>query len=376
VRSDFRDGGLQGRWASEGYARTVGIDTGEVRKRWRSCTPPPERVSVPPPFTDSLPDSLTDSLTDSLQVDGSPVVSVRSGASLLEGARRRALQAALQPHPSAPPPSAVERALIAPTKRHFWSYVKGRAAAAMSMRGGGGGGGGGGSGGGGGRSPGAVAGAGAATSETRDRAPAVISTVTSSAPAAHDGVVDAVCSPIANAVRTAGDWGSPIVAAVPAEQLARSRVVLWAPSFRDPRVMPFLDRAVRAALLHGKQSPPRPPTPQQAQPFVPAPCGDGCADQLTLYRGILHPELTGLAFVGYEVRHVHGLGAAVHGVWQGPLSLPRHGILHLNGPSSAPAAASAAACLALACSHGPGLGHLKCCKPPLSPSLPNTNPPI
>ncbi|GIM04103.1 hypothetical protein Vretimale_8720 [Volvox reticuliferus] len=152
-----------------------------------------------------------------------PVV---TGASLLEESRRRALHAALQPHPSLPPPGAVDRVLRAPTKRRFWAYVKGRAAAAaVSLSGG----------------CGAAAGG------------------------------DFVNS----SIRTVGtSSASP----TPAQQ---TRLVLWAPSFRDPRVMPFLEPDLRRALLLQGDT-------QQS------------SDHLVLYRGVVHPDVPGLAFVGWK----------------------------------------------------------------------------
>ncbi|GLI65328.1 hypothetical protein VaNZ11_008871 [Volvox africanus] len=153
---------------------------------------------------------------------------VISGASLLEGARRRALHATLQPHPSLPPPGAVDRVLRAPTKRRFWAYVKSRAAAAAVSLGNG-------------------------------------------CSAAARG------ANVSTGIRTIHN--SPALPA-PAQP---SRLVLWAPSFRDPRVMPFLEPGLRRALLlpsHGDSQPP--------------------PDQLVLYRSVVHPEVPGLAFVGWK----------------------------------------------------------------------------
>ncbi|KAG2428120.1 hypothetical protein HXX76_011801 [Chlamydomonas incerta] len=58
-------------------------------------------------------------------------------------------------------------------------------------------------------------------------------------------------------------------------------LVLWAPSLHDPRFMPFLSAPLRQALLGG----------------VSTAGGDG---DLVLYRGMVHPDVPGLAFVGLE----------------------------------------------------------------------------
>ncbi|KAG2428125.1 hypothetical protein HXX76_011805 [Chlamydomonas incerta] len=58
-------------------------------------------------------------------------------------------------------------------------------------------------------------------------------------------------------------------------------LVLWAPSLHDPRFMPFLSAPLRQALLGG----------------VSTAEGDG---DLALYRGMVHPDVPGLAFVGLE----------------------------------------------------------------------------
>ncbi|GLI65352.1 hypothetical protein VaNZ11_008901, partial [Volvox africanus] len=172
-------------------------------------------------------------------VEGGPAF-VLDGASLLEGARRRALHAALQPHPSLPPPGAVDRVLRAPTKRRFWAYVKSRAAAAAVSLGG----------------------VGSSSSGSRLSAPGI---------AAFE-IKDA------SATITNGEVSLDL----PPELMQR-HLVLWAPSFRDPRVMPFLEPCLRGALLlpsHGDSQPP--------------------PDQLVLYRGVVHPEVPGLAFVGWK----------------------------------------------------------------------------
>ncbi|KAG2454212.1 hypothetical protein HYH02_001246 [Chlamydomonas schloesseri] len=62
-------------------------------------------------------------------------------------------------------------------------------------------------------------------------------------------------------------------------------LVLWAPSLHDPRFMPFLSAPLRQALLGGAG-------------------GDG---DLTLYRGMVHPDVPGLAFVGLEAHAGSGL---------------------------------------------------------------------
>ncbi|KAG2428121.1 hypothetical protein HXX76_011802 [Chlamydomonas incerta] len=58
-------------------------------------------------------------------------------------------------------------------------------------------------------------------------------------------------------------------------------LVLWAPSLHDPSFMPFLSAPLRQALLGGAG----------------AAEGDG---DLALYRGMVHPDVPGLAFVGLE----------------------------------------------------------------------------
>ncbi|KAG2454218.1 hypothetical protein HYH02_001252 [Chlamydomonas schloesseri] len=62
-------------------------------------------------------------------------------------------------------------------------------------------------------------------------------------------------------------------------------LVLWAPSLHDPRFMHFLSAPLRQALLGGAG-------------------GDG---DLTLYRGMVHPDVPGLAFVGLEAHAGSGL---------------------------------------------------------------------
>ncbi|KXZ49946.1 hypothetical protein GPECTOR_18g104 [Gonium pectorale] len=57
-----------------------------------------------------------------------------------------------------------------------------------------------------------------------------------------------------------------------------AQLVVWAPSLADPRVMPFLEPGLRRALLGGD-------------------LGGG---EVVLYRGMLHPDVPGLAFVGLE----------------------------------------------------------------------------
>ncbi|KAG2494447.1 hypothetical protein HYH03_007499 [Edaphochlamys debaryana] len=156
------------------------------------------------------------------------------GANLLEAARRRALAASLQPHYALPPPSGLTRALRAPGKRRFWSAAKARAAAVLG---------------------------GGACGQARD---------TSEAPGS-----------VAEALTSARN--------------GQEQLVLWAPSFADPRVMPFLDPVVRAALL-------RPPQGGSAAGAGPggAAAAAGADGELCLYRGILRPDVRGLAFVGYE----------------------------------------------------------------------------
>ncbi|KAG2428122.1 hypothetical protein HXX76_011803 [Chlamydomonas incerta] len=60
---------------------------------------------------------------------------------------------------------------------------------------------------------------------------------------------------------------------------AGEHLVLWAPSLHDPSFMPFLSAPLRQALLGSTAE------------------GDG---DLALYRGMVHPDVPGLAFVGLE----------------------------------------------------------------------------
>ncbi|KAG2491958.1 hypothetical protein HYH03_009689 [Edaphochlamys debaryana] len=176
------------------------------------------------------------------------------GAHLLDAARDRALRTALQPHPSLPPPGAVGRALRAPTKRRFWGNLRDRVAEAV--------------------------GGGA---DRQRRAAATASTVANAdaglAPAAQGGV------------RQGGAPQAPVhgdaAEREPAVGPGARHLVLWAPSPADPRVWPFLGPELRAALTG-------------------APAGALAADgeagargpELVLYRGVVHPSVPGLAFVG------------------------------------------------------------------------------
>ncbi|PNW78425.1 hypothetical protein CHLRE_09g398051v5 [Chlamydomonas reinhardtii] len=62
---------------------------------------------------------------------------------------------------------------------------------------------------------------------------------------------------------------------------AGEHLVLWAPSLHDPRFMPFLSTPLRQALLGGADG---------AE-------GDG---DMVLYRGMVHPDVPGLALMGLE----------------------------------------------------------------------------
>ncbi|KAG2484633.1 hypothetical protein HYH03_016587 [Edaphochlamys debaryana] len=137
------------------------------------------------------------------------------GPSLLDSARRRALGAAMQPHPSLPVPSNVDRALRAPTKRRFWAHLGSKPEPPLAL---------------------------------------VHPTSASTGATGADG------------------GGAP-------------GLVVWAPSLEDPRVLPFLGPSLRAALL-------RPPGVEGS--------AGGSGAHACLYRGMLHPDVPGLAFVGLE----------------------------------------------------------------------------
>ena len=62
---------------------------------------------------------------------------------------------------------------------------------------------------------------------------------------------------------------------------AGEHLVLWAPSLHDPRFMPFLSAPLRHALLGGSDG------------------AEGAGD-MVLYRGMVHPDVPGLAFMGLE----------------------------------------------------------------------------
>ncbi|GIL76760.1 hypothetical protein Vretifemale_6347, partial [Volvox reticuliferus] len=145
---------------------------------------------------------------------------------------------------SLPPPGAVDRVLRAPTKRRFWAYVKGRAAAAaVSLSGAGG---------------------------TRRLSAPGTATIGGKA----DATAGAVIATAATTTNCPASLGLP-------PELMKCRLVLWAPSFRDPRVMPFLEPDLRRALLLQGGT-------QQS------------SDHLVLYRGVVHPDVPGLAFVGWK----------------------------------------------------------------------------
>ncbi|GIM04146.1 hypothetical protein Vretimale_8753, partial [Volvox reticuliferus] len=133
------------------------------------------------------------------------------------------------------------RVLRAPTKRRFWAYVKGRAAAAaVSLSGAGG---------------------------TRRLSAPGTATIGGKA----DATAGAVIATAATTTNCPASLGLP-------PELMKCRLVLWAPSFRDPRVMPFLEPDLRRALLLQGGT-------QQS------------SDHLVLYRGVVHPDVPGLAFV-------------------------------------------------------------------------------
>ncbi|KXZ42364.1 hypothetical protein GPECTOR_156g88 [Gonium pectorale] len=167
------------------------------------------------------------------------------GASLLDGARHRALRAALQPHYTLPRPGLVDRALRAPTKRRFWAVVKEKAKTLV------------------GRSE---AGSNATLSVDGSKGPTVSTAAAS-----------AVSLPA----------GAPEDA---------SSVVVLAPSPADPRVMPFLDGKLREALMEAGE---------EAADDVSS-GGGGLPHQktrgsaLVLYRGMVHPAAPGLVLLGLQ----------------------------------------------------------------------------
>ncbi|KAG2484632.1 hypothetical protein HYH03_016586 [Edaphochlamys debaryana] len=168
-------------------------------------------------------------------------VCVVDGINLLDSARRRALGAAMQPHPALPAPSAVGRTLRAPTKRRFWAHLGSKVKAALSPKGG---------------KSGKAAGGSPGLSN-----------------AASQPEPPALALPPTASTNSGADGGS-------APQL-----VVWAPSLEDPRVLPFLGPSLRAALL-------RPPGVEGS--------AGGSGAHACLYRGMLHPDVPGLAFVGLE----------------------------------------------------------------------------
>ncbi|KXZ42362.1 hypothetical protein GPECTOR_156g86 [Gonium pectorale] len=182
----------------------------------------------------------------------SPAAAALCGGSLLDGARHRALRAALQPHYTLPRPGLVDRALRAPTKRRFWAVVKGRAASLLARKSG----------------------------------------VTSASPEPWR---------VPGAAATAGDVSEPRATTAGANKPGDgdgedSAVVVWAPSPADPRVMPFLDGELREALMEAGE---------EAADDVSS-GGGGFPHQrawssaLVLYRGMVHPAAPGLVLLGLQ----------------------------------------------------------------------------
>ncbi|GLC45914.1 WD repeat and HMG-box DNA binding-domain containing protein 1 [Pleodorina starrii] len=201
-----------------------------------------------------------------------PTTTFLPGSALLDEARRRALQAALQPHYTAPAPGAVSLVLRAPTKRRFWAYVRGKAERAVRRT-----------------ESGVAEGVSGAESPVLSPAVAVAAPDLPTCPVAGPGSAD-------------------------------SPVLVWAPSLSDPRVMPFLSRQLREALLAGGGLGPG----QEAAGRRSSSGGGGGGNSggnsgggggaaggagrvgwwegpsLVLYRGMIHPDIAGLLFLGLE----------------------------------------------------------------------------
>ncbi|KAG2494722.1 hypothetical protein HYH03_007236 [Edaphochlamys debaryana] len=250
---------------------------------------------TPPPGTEGMAEP-TASVTAA-----AAATSVISGGALLEEARRRALAAALRPHPSLAAPSAVGRALLAPTKRRFWAYVKGKL-------GGSGGGEASGAGGGGDggmaklTAPPAVVAAGAGVAAKQALAPSLGTLLAAAAAELAEGpVAPPLPLPVGSAAVAAVAAALPLTAVAPS-----GGVVLTARSAADPGVMPFLDPAIRQALLD-PHSCTADPAATMSGSAVPA----GERGRLLLYRGVAHPAAPGLVFVGHEVNADTELGTQI-----------------------------------------------------------------
>ncbi|GLI66376.1 hypothetical protein VaNZ11_010135, partial [Volvox africanus] len=183
------------------------------------------------------------------------------GAELLDEARRRALQAALQPHYTLPAPGPLGRALRAPTKRRFWAYVKGKA----------------------------------------ERAARRIEN--------HGGDENSGSQHLSRPTMIREASVGRVPALFAASTPSDAHLVVWAPSLRDPEVMPFLGQHLKNVLLHGSDS----PWAVREQRGVESGRGrEGVfagekaekswwdSGPLLLYRGMVHPDVPGLLFLGLQ----------------------------------------------------------------------------
>ncbi|KAG2454211.1 hypothetical protein HYH02_001245 [Chlamydomonas schloesseri] len=175
---------------------------------------------------------------------------VMDGAALLSSARRRALAASLQPHYTAPQPGPLAKALKAPAKRRFWALVSDLVKPAAVLR------------------------------TNPERGPDLPAASPASATASPPLPTRAAPSGGSSLwrLRRANTLLSPSsTAAAAAPAAAGKPLVLWAPSLRDPRFVPYLDRSLREELM--------------------GQLGEG---ELGLFRGLVHPDVPGLAFIGFQ----------------------------------------------------------------------------
>ena len=192
------------------------------------------------------------------------------GTQLLSSARRRALAASLRPHYTAPQPGPLGKALRAPAKRRFWALVSDQLKRGASQR------------------------------ATPDRGHDLTAAATATAAASTLPPPPTQAAPASGAFwrlrRNNTLSPSAAVAAPPAA--SGKPLVLWAPSLRDPRFMPYLDRSLREALMGelGDSSK-----------------GEGEGEgELGVYRGVVHPDVPELAFIGFrQVRYSELSGLAI-----------------------------------------------------------------
>ncbi|KAG2428123.1 hypothetical protein HXX76_011804 [Chlamydomonas incerta] len=173
---------------------------------------------------------------------------VMDGNQLLSSARRRALAASLQPHYAAPQPGLLGKALRAPAKRRFWALVSDHLKPSAQR---------------------------------------------SNADQGHDMPAATAVPPSPSRAAPAsgafwrlrrGNTLSPAAAAAAPPAAAGKPLVLWAPSLRDPRFMPYLDRSLREALMGQLGD-----------------CSKGEGEgELGMYRGLVAPDVPGLAFIGSQ----------------------------------------------------------------------------